>query len=100
MSLTTNQTSASDKQPDDVHQLSLAIDLSNTQNWKDEKQDFQRRRAEEKVQEEEAAEKTGVPMEDSKVPTKTNKCTVEDGVTGVAAAETSGVPMDSSKVPT
>ena len=80
MSSTTNQTSATDKQPDVVHQLSLASDSANTQKWKDEKQDFRRRRAEEKVQEAAAAEKTGVPMEASKVPTEADKDTVAEEV--------------------
>ena len=94
MASTTNQTSASDKQPDGVHQLSLASNSANTQKWKDAKKDFWRRRVEEKVQEAAAAEKTGLPTDASKVSTEADKDTGAEEVPGVAAAEKRGVYME------
>ena len=100
MSSTTNQTSATDKQPDILHQLSLASSSVNTQQWKVVRKAFTRRGAEEKMQEAAAAENTGGPREASKVHTEANKDTVAEEVPEVAAAEKPGVPMEASKVPT
>ena len=49
-----------------------------------------------KVPEVLAAEKMGVPMETSKVPTETSKGIDAEKVQVVAAAQTPGVPMEAS----